>query len=126
LLFFISGALPLDPLPMDDHGVDLPAVFAAFRHAIRDVDRRDVIEMAQIGIFSFTKFLMRRDLQDRSGDLVVNKVVNHLINNPTRRFPSDGTFPNSDELDAQYNPKDTFCPLSSDSSQLAAVYATER
>lgn len=113
----------IDPVPMDDHGVDVPAILRAFREAVKDITRWDVVEEAQIGLFSFAKFLMWLDLQVRAKDLAKNRVVSHLINSPQRPFPGRGEFPDPDRLDEAYPPAETFCPLDCDSSQLAAVYA---
>ncbi len=113
----------MDPIPADEKGIDVQGILHAFRQAIVAIDRWEVIEDACIGHFSFTKFLMWRDLEVRADDLQRNKVVSHLINTPNRPYADDGGFPDRDRLDETHNPAETFCPLSSDSSQLAAVYA---
>ena len=114
----------LDPIPMDEHGIDVPLILRKFREAIIDIDRWEVLESAYIGHFSFTKFLMWRDLDARAEDLQKNTIVRHLIHNPTEVYPDDGVFPDPDKLDETHKPEETFCPLSSDSSQLAAVHAS--
>lgn len=53
-----------------------------------------------------------------------NAVVRHLVNAGRDGFPS-ASFTPPDEMDARRPPADTFCPLDSDSSQLAAVFAAE-
>jgi len=83
-----------------------------------------VLESAYIGHFSFTKFLMWRDLDVRADDLQKNAIVRHLIHTPSDVYPDDGVFPDPDRLDETHSPEETFCPLSSDSSQLAAVHAS--
>ncbi|HET6496880.1 MAG TPA: DUF4011 domain-containing protein, partial [Thermoleophilia bacterium] len=113
----------MDPIPQDEHGVDVSGILNTFRRAVKTIDRWEVVEDACIGLFSFTKFLMWRDLQVRSDELTRNKVVAHLVNTPNQPFPSEGDFPDSAQLDDAYKPDETFCPLSADSSQLAAVYA---
>lgn len=113
----------MDPIPMDESGVDVEGILNAFRKAIKDKNRWEVREIAVIGHFSFAKFLMWRDLQVRSGDLMRNKVVAHLINTPNLPFQGPRDFPDLDKLDEQYSPQSTFCPVSADSSQLAAIYA---
>ncbi len=113
----------MDPIPRDDHGIDVNGILNAFRLAVKEIDRWEVVEDAQIGLFSFTKYLMWRDLQQRTDDLKRNKVVDHLINHANEPFPDCGEFPQVEKLDAGYKPVETFCPLPSDSSQLAAVYA---
>ncbi len=117
-------AIPgLDPIPMDEHGIDVALILRKFREAIVDIDRWEVLEMAYIGHFSFTKFLMWRDLEVRAGDLQKNAIVRHLIHTPSEAYPDDGIFPDPDRLDDTHRPEETFCPLSADSSQLAAVHA---
>ncbi|WP_298268540.1 DUF4011 domain-containing protein [Geobacter sp.] len=114
----------LDPIPMDEHGIDVPLILRKFREAVVDIDRWEVLESAYIGHFSFTKFLMWRDLEIRADDLQKNAIVKHLIHTPSEVYPDDGVFPDPDRLDETHSPEETFCPLSSDSSQLAAVHAS--
>jgi very-short-patch-repair endonuclease len=116
----ISG---LDPLPEDDSGLDVPKILHVFREAIRDVPRWDVLETVHIGIFSFAKFLMWRDLVVRTADLMKNAVVDHLINRPDQPFDPGCKFPDADRLDDEHSATETYCPLPADASQLAAVYA---
>ncbi|HPF38105.1 MAG TPA: DUF3320 domain-containing protein [Phycisphaerae bacterium] len=113
----------LDPIPHDDHGVDVQRILTIFRQAIKDTPRWDVIESTYIGFFSFTKFLMWRDLEERSKELEKNKVVRHLIHTSSEKFDSDGEFPDLDELDTKYPPSSVYCPMPADSSQLRAVMA---
>lgn len=116
----ISG---LDPLPEDDSGLDAAHILRTVRQAVRDIDRWDVVDAVRIGLFSFTKFLMWRDLSERVDDLMKNPVVAHLVNRPDQAFDPDGEFPRAELLDEERAPTDTFCPLPADSSQLAAVFA---
>ena len=113
----------LDPIPTDEHGIDVPLILNIFRQQIKDMQKWIVKEEAWIGLFSFSKFLMWWDLEARKEELLKNKVVNHLVNNPNHSFPANGTFPDAERLDDTHKPEYTFCPLSADSSQLAAVYA---
>jgi very-short-patch-repair endonuclease len=114
----------LDPIPMDDHGIDVALILRKFREAIVDIDRWEVLETVFIGHFSFAKFLMWRDLEVRSDDLQKNAIVRHLIHTPSEAYPDDGVFPDPDRLDETHSLEETFCPLSSDSSQLAAIHAS--
>ena len=115
----------MDPLPEDESGLDVPRILRAFREKIRDIDRWDVLEVAHIGIFSFAKFLMWRDLTERAADLLINPVVGHLVNRPDQAFDPEATFPDPAHLDDEKSPLDTFCPLPADASQLAAIFAAE-
>lgn len=113
----------LEPLSKDESGLDVPRILRTFREAIRDIDRWDVLDNVQVGIFSFAKFLMWRDLAERSQDLMKNAVVDHLVNHPNEEFEAGASFPSPTTLDEERAPLDTFCPLPADASQLAAVFA---
>lgn len=113
----------LDPLPEDDSGVNVTRVFQLFRDAVRDLPGWEVRTEIWLGQFSFTKFLLWKDLADRLDDLTRNRIVNHLVldaDSPYPNPPDDITPP---RLDDQFHPRDIFCPRSADSSQLAAVLA---
>ncbi len=113
----------LDPLPEDETGVNVARVFQLFRDAVRDLPGWEVKTEIWLGQFSFTKFLLWKDLADRLDDLTRNRIVNHLVNAPGTPYdnPPDDIKP--PQLDDQFHPRDVFCPRSADSSQLAAVMA---
>ena len=113
----------LDSLPMDDAGVDVAGLLTAFRRAILQQPRWDVSETVRIGIFSFAKFLMWRDLDQRFDELLKNAVVDHLINHPREEFEPGAQFPEAEALDHERSPLETFCPLPADATQLAAIFA---
>jgi very-short-patch-repair endonuclease len=113
----------LDPLPEDETGVNVARVFQLFRDAVRDLAGWEVKDDIWLGQFSFTKFLLWKDLADRLDDLTRNRIVNHLVNAAGTPYdnPPDDITPAL--LDDRFHPRDVFCPRSADSSQLAAVMA---
>ncbi len=113
----------LDELLEDDNGLDVRAVLQRFRRAVRDIDRWDVVDDAWIAPFSFSKFLMWRDLQEQKDALLQSPVLRHLVERPGQPFAPEATFPDAAQLDITQLPQDTFLPLDADSSQLAAVIA---
>lgn len=115
----------LDVLPADDKGVDVARVLQAFRLAVREIAGWEVLEQVHLGIFSFTKYLMWKDLQDRSGQLKANRVVRHLIEHPGQAFAQEPWDPRFERLDESYRPQDLLTPLLSDSSQLKAICAVD-
>lgn len=117
------SVLGLDPLPTDEHGIDVPRVFEIFRSAVAGLKRWEVTEEVQVGFFSFTKFLMWRDLQEHTQDLLENNVVRHLVHHRTEVFDPGGPIPRPEALDRERPTHSTFCSVSADSSQLAAVFA---
>jgi superfamily II DNA or RNA helicase len=83
----------------------------------------DVVDDVVLGTFSFAKYLMWKDLVDRTSQLRASSVVAHLLDHPRDHF-SSGAFPDEKDLDRLKAPRDIFAPLDYDSSQLAAIVAS--
>ncbi|MBQ4826907.1 DUF3320 domain-containing protein [Leisingera sp. HS039] len=114
-------------LPRDDSGYDLPLIFEIMRRKVRDVAGFEVVEELAMSTFSFAKFLMWKDLVDRTDSLRNNTLVQHLVDNPTEPFLAEGaaTLPSAVDVDRRVAPRDLFTPLPADSSQLSAVLAAQ-
>ena len=110
----------IDPLPADDSGVDVARVLDLFREAIKDRDGWSVLAEATVGIYSFGKFVMWKDLTERAEALERNPLVGHLIGGGGLFDDGVAVFP-AEEVAKHLNPTELFCPVSYDSSQLAAV-----
>jgi hypothetical protein len=108
-------------LAADDSGIDVNQVLHIVRKAIVNIPGWEVKAEAAIGQFSFSKYLMWLDLSTRMDQLKNQSVVNHLIESPREPFIKQDDFPQPAQLDQRYQPQQLFTPLSSDSSQLAAV-----
>ena len=115
----------LDLLPVDEKGVDVASVLQAFRLAVAEIPKWEVLEQAHLGIFSFTKYLMWKDLQDRTEQLKANRVVKQLIENPGQAFAQEQIAGEFERLDFSHRPQDILAPLLSDSSQLKAICAID-
>lgn len=116
----------LDVLHTDDSGVDVKRILQAFRLVTRELPKWEVREEAHLGIFSFTKYLMWKDLQDRSEQLKANRVVKHLIEHPGEPFSAE-RYGSTERLrlDDAYRPQDIRAPMLSDSSQFEAICAVD-
>ncbi len=114
-----------DELPQDDAGVDMPLVLRLYREAVLSIPNWHVEDMAFLGHFSFTKFLMWRDLDAGANELLRSPVVQHLSGAGGEPFAGSDSFPRPERLDRDQHPKETFCPLDADSTQLSAVFAAE-
>ena len=113
-----------DGLPKDGNGVDVLAVLEHFRHAVRDTPGFEVADDTAISTFSFAKYLMWKDLTDRTASLRQNRVVKHLIDTPEHAFEGAAQpFPDENEIDRIYQSADIVMPLPADSSQVAACLA---
>lgn len=113
----------LDPLPEDETGVNVGRAFQLFRDAVRELPGWEVKPEVWLGQFSFTKFLLWKDLTDRLEDLTRNRIVRHLVHEAGAQYPNPSGDIRPPQLDDQFHPRDIFCPRSADSSQLAAVMA---
>jgi very-short-patch-repair endonuclease len=111
----------LDPLPTDSSGVDVSKIWQIFRLAVKEIPRWEVTEGVYLGIFSFTKYLMWKDLQDRTEHLKKNRVVNHLIERPHEPIGGSEDIVPRDDMDERHQPDGLLTPLLADSSQLNAV-----
>lgn len=112
-------------LPQDESGVNIPLVLDQMRRAVRDIPGFEVIDEIALSTFSFSKYLMWKDLVDRTAHLEENRVVHHLIRDPDKPFESDTTtpIPAPRDIDLNYGPAELIHPLAADSSQLAAIMA---
>lgn len=111
----------LDPLPTDGNGVDVKKIWQIFRLAVKEIPRWEVTEDVYLGIFSFTKYLMWKDLQDRTQQLKQNRVVDHLIERPREPIGAREDLSLREDLDERHAPGDLLAPLLADSSQLNAL-----
>lgn len=102
----------LDPIPVDEHGVDMNKIFAIIRHGVMEETMWDVIESGFIGNFSFSQFVMWNDIHNKAEFLERNKVVRSLIHGAVCW---DCTIPESVDTDEAY------LPITADSSQLRAI-----
>ena len=115
----------LDPLPLDEQGIDLPLVFNTIRQAIMGKKRWNIEEYAFIGLFSFSQFVMWNDLRNRADELKENKVVSSLIEGRLTYSPEDIDL-TPENIDSAPDLANMAVPMSADSSQLAAIAAAGR
>lgn len=111
----------LDPLPLDDSGVDIPLIFNTIRNGVMSKRHWDIEEIAFLGQFSFSQFIMWNDIRKRSDELEKNKVVSSLISGKMN-WQSRNAVLTPHQLDETLKPSDMAVPMDADSSQLAAVY----
>lgn len=113
-------------LPRDDTGLDIQGIWTRVRAAIKDIRGWEVSEDVVLSMFSFAKYLMWKDLAERTDALRKSPVVAHLIDTPREPYVSPVPFPQAERLDLDYPPQQVFSPLPADSSQLSAVMAAAR
>ncbi|MYK68077.1 MAG: DUF4011 domain-containing protein, partial [Gammaproteobacteria bacterium] len=113
-------------LPQDDRGIDVRAIWNRGRRAVKEVPGFEVVADVVLGHFSFAKYLMWKDLVDRTEALRDNSVVRHLMDTPSAPYTSDVGFVERHRLDRDYKPSDLLTALPADSSQMAAIAAADK
>jgi len=111
-------------LPTDEHGIDVPGLLASVRRAVRESAGMEVVDETALSTFSFAKFLMWKDLVERTDSLRNNRVVKYLIDTPDQVFDaSDSHASDERQIDYAFSPSDIISILPADSSQIAASMA---
>lgn len=111
----------LNPLPMDEKGIDVRKILNTVRTAIMDKRGWDIIDVSYIALFSFNQFVMWNDIHSRNQELMENKIVSSLLEGkPSLDFPSILETKELDKSDMFLN---NAVLMDADSSQLAAIYS---
>ncbi len=113
-------------LPKDDSGIDVAGIWNKVRRAVKDAPGFEVVEDVVLGHFSFAKYLMWQDMRERADALRESAIVKHLLDTPREPYVSDIPFVEANRVDREFVPADLLTPLSSDSSQLAAIATADR
>ncbi|WP_421785012.1 DUF3320 domain-containing protein [Hyphobacterium sp.] len=111
-------------LPIDESGVDVPRIWNAMRRAVREMAGFEVTEEVVLSTFSFAKYLMWKDLGERTDQLKQSALVEHLVERPREPYTASASVLQSHQLDEEIDPGELFMPLPADSSQIAAVHAS--
>lgn len=117
----------LDPLPTDEHGIDVAAVLHAFHRALAVQRGFDVVEEAHVGFFSFAKFLLWRDLVAHERELLGHDLVRHLVHGDRgAALDVHAPFGDARALDRERPPESSRLVLDADASQRVAIDAALR
>lgn len=111
----------LDPLPMDQSGVDVMAVFNILRQAVMNMPRWDIEEQFFLGTFYFNKFILWNDIHSHTEKLRESPIVEGLLQG---QLKENLQILDLDNLDVHYKPSDVLLPIPADSSQMEAVCAS--
>lgn len=111
-------------LPEDESGVDVEGIWNIVRAAVQDQPGFIVVEEIVLGSFSFAKYLMWKDLRDRTELLKQNPFVEHLVDHPSEAYRQESVFVERAEVDEKIRPESFYAPLNCDSSQMVAVEAS--
>lgn len=117
----------LDPLPADDHGIDIRKVFAIVRGAVLSLSGWDVVESCAIGNFSFAQFAMWNDIHTAGDALEKSKVVRSLIKGhvdwdiAAERKKTSEKAEKADVSESGRPEEDLYLPITVDGTQQKAI-----
>lgn len=107
----------IDPLPADDHGVDVARVLQAVRWAVTDLPGFEVQSYAGLALLSFAKHLMWRDLEQRADDLRQSRVVARILGDDVP-LSAEADLDQHGDIDERLDAASVLAPLPADSAQL--------
>lgn len=109
-------------------GVDVDGIWERVRKKVKDVSGFEVVEDVVLGRFSFAKYLMWKDLADRTNLLKEHDVVRNLIDGVAGDRERGDRIASVDpsRVDVDYKPSDFLTPFLADASQMAAIATAER
>ena len=111
-------------LPTDESGVDVKLIWETVRGRVREVPGFEVVEDVVLSTFSFAKYLMWKDLAERTETLKVSPFVRHMIDTPRESYAGGASFMEPCEIDDKVEPGSILAPLNADSSQIVAIHAS--
>ena len=115
----------LDPLPTDEHGVDVQKILNTVRMAVREQKNWMVLDEALLGLFYFNKFVMWNDIHTNAEKLKESDVLKSLMEGRVALQSSDDVV-DARDVDKRNLPSDFCIPIDVDSSQMEAVIESGR
>lgn len=113
-------------LPRDDSGLDIAAIWNKVGHAIQGHSRLGAKRRRRAVDVLVCQVPHVEGLAESADHLRRSQWFSTSWIHREDSFVSDTPFPGAHSLDRDYGPTDVFCPLPSDSSQLAAVMAAAK
>ena len=107
-----------------DGDPDFTDAFTRFSEAIRSRKEWSITTGAGLGIFTFSKVVIWKDLAEHFDEFKKHPFVAHLAEGTGLFDDKVSVFP-PEEVERHIQPDHLFCPMSSDSSQLTAVLYSE-
>ena len=107
-----------------DGDPDFTSVFSRFTEAVRDQKEWSVSTGFALGIFTFSKVVIWKDLAEHFGEFRKHPFVAHLAEGTGLYDDKVPVFP-QEEVERHIQAGRLFCPMSADSSQLTAVLYSE-
>lgn len=107
------------PLPTDESGLDIRRIFDFVSSKISCLPRWELREEMNLGLFSFSKFVMWNDIHNHRHVIEQNPIIRSLIEGKV--LVNDIPSQPASTFDSSINPCDIALPVDVDSSQMKAV-----
>lgn len=118
--------LTLPDLPIEDQGFDPQEYFLQVKELVRGKLRWNVTNDIYLGLFSFAKFVMFKELEKYSDLYRRNAIIQALAGIFEPKAGNDaGAFIRADELDEKRKPMEMFQVLDADASQQESIEAVK-
>ncbi|MCZ6795053.1 MAG: DUF4011 domain-containing protein, partial [Planctomycetota bacterium] len=114
----------LSELPDDAEEWDVQRIFEELSDALKEQKSWRVVNDTALGLFSFTKFIMYKDLEASADLFAGHPIICRLCGEPAASEP-ETSFPAPGEIDALLDPETTYQVLDADSSQQEAILAVK-
>ena len=124
-VFSTDFGITLPELPELD-SLDLLAYLSDVRNVLQDRAHWTVTPDAYLGLFSFHKIRMYKDLETHADKALSHPVVRALAGDRSRMPSEPAGLPAESDLDRIVTPSETFQILDADSSQQEAIQAAKR
>jgi very-short-patch-repair endonuclease len=109
---------PEEPIPLGEY-------IARAREALSAMPRWSVDEHVYLGLFSFAKLSLYRELMDQRDRIAAHPFINALAGDQSM-LPVEPDHPTAESLDSMVRPAETFQILDADSSQQEAIEMAKR
>lgn len=113
-------------LAVDERGLDVPAILARVRHAIRDAPGVTVRAAAKLGIYSFRKLPLYEAMRSEAQRLLAHPVVTTFLDRMANEAVRNARLVGPEDLRSELSFASARLPLPADSSQIAAVLSAAR
>ncbi|MDP8263693.1 MAG: DUF4011 domain-containing protein [Candidatus Ancaeobacter aquaticus] len=122
----LDFGISLDDLDDDVEKIDLLKVFSEIQDKVKHEERWSITNDIFLGLFSFAKFMMYKDLEAHFGSVLGNDVIQTICGQEIHNRESLDSLCSWDELKEEIKPQKTFQVLDADSSQQRAIAVVKK
>jgi len=115
----------LPPLPEDLEGLDPQDYFLQIQQFVAQQQRWRVTNELHLSLFSFTKFLMYKEIENHLNFYTSHPIIQSLSTGVRRDIANVSKEVDAADLDKSFLPENTFHVLDADSSQQRAILAVK-